>query len=195
MATRQQPWDDAVAGAPWAKLIPPAPGNLRFVQAFVNTTDLGRAPDELASPAALAAWLARWRLMPEGIELSPADLRRTVEAREDMRSLLRSVVGKPLAPEVVTRLDQAARSAVLRVRFERRGVARDGARWPGAEDAALTRASEPAHGSRANRAWNRGSARSGSRSLSCSIQSRRPRPDAANFSSAVRARSDSPMGA
>ncbi len=79
-------WDDAVGDAPWAERIPPAPGNLRFVQAFVNTADLGPAPDELDSPPALAGCLARWNLLPAGTELSAADLERTLAVREDQRS-------------------------------------------------------------------------------------------------------------
>lgn len=63
MLDRIQAWDDAIGDAPWAKAIPPAPGHLRFVQAFVNTADLGSAPDELGSPSGLASYLARWKLL------------------------------------------------------------------------------------------------------------------------------------
>ncbi len=117
MPQRNQPWDDAVGDAPWAKEIPPAPGNLRFVQAFINTADLGSAPDELASVTALAGYLARWDLLPASIEPSAADLERTQAVREDLRSLLRSNVGKALDPAVTVRLERAASNALLRVRF------------------------------------------------------------------------------
>ncbi len=117
MTTKKPSWDDAVGDAPWAEAIPPAPGNLRLVQAFINTADLGSAPDELASPRALAGYLARWRLLPAGTELSAVDLERTLAVREDLRSLLRSTVGKTLDSEVEPRLERAAADAVLRVRF------------------------------------------------------------------------------
>ncbi len=118
MPRRQQRWDDSVGGAPWAELIPPAPGRLRFVQAFINTADLGSAPDELDSPRSLANFLARWNLLPPATELTADDLKRGLEVREDLRALLRSNVGKAVDPAVAQRLDQAAATAVLKVRFD-----------------------------------------------------------------------------
>ena len=117
MPRKKEPWDDAVGDAAWAKRIPPAPGHLRIVQAFVNTADLGSERDELASPRALADYLARWKLLPAGTELSDSDLGHTRAVREDLRSLLRSNVGKALDPKVEARLDLAARAPMLRVRF------------------------------------------------------------------------------
>jgi hypothetical protein len=40
---------------PWPASLPPAPGELRVVQAFVNTRDIEEGTDELDSPAALGA--------------------------------------------------------------------------------------------------------------------------------------------
>ncbi len=117
MPRRKPRWDDAVGAAPWAELIPPAPGSLRIVQAFVNTADLGSAVDELNSPSALSDYLRRWNLLPAGTELSAADLKRTLAVREDLRSLLRTNVGKAVHPVVAVRLDRAATGSVLRVRF------------------------------------------------------------------------------
>lgn len=114
---RKHTWESAVGDAPWAERIPPAPGNLRFAQAFVNTTALGSVGDELGSPQALAGYLARWRLLPAGTELSVEDLKRTLAVREDLRSLLRSNVGKALDPEVKPRLERAAAGSLLRVAF------------------------------------------------------------------------------
>ncbi len=114
---RKQHWDAAVGDAPWAERIPPAPGSLRFVQAFINTTDLGSAPDELDSPPALAGYLSRWNLLPAGTELSAADLERTLAVREDLRALLRSNTGKAVDPAVAVRLERAAAVGLLRVRF------------------------------------------------------------------------------
>ena len=76
MPKKKERWDAVAGDAPWTQLISPAPGGLRVVQAFVNYADLGSAPDELGSPEALADYLARWRLLPEGTELSAADLER-----------------------------------------------------------------------------------------------------------------------
>ena len=114
---RKQAWEDAVGDARWAEEIPPAPGNLRFVQAFINSADLGSAPDELADPTALAGYLARWNLLPASVDLSAADLAWTLAVREDLRALLRSNVGKTLDPAVAVRLERAASSAFLQVRF------------------------------------------------------------------------------
>ena len=60
MARRKEPWGDAVGDVPWAAVLPPAPGDLRIVQAFVNTADLPTRTDELASLTGLQDWLKRW---------------------------------------------------------------------------------------------------------------------------------------
>jgi predicted RNA-binding Zn ribbon-like protein len=69
----------------------PAPGELEKVRAFVNTRDIEERTDELASPAALAAWLDQQGLASPG-QVTPADLALAIELREALRGVLRSHV-------------------------------------------------------------------------------------------------------
>ncbi len=121
---KKEQWDEAVGDAPWAGRIPPAPGGMRVVQAFVNTADFASARDELAGPAALEDFLRRWKLLPADAALAAADVERARTVREDLRALLRSNVGKALDPAVAARLDREASGALLRVRFGSAGDTR-----------------------------------------------------------------------
>ena len=89
----------------------PAPGDLALVQAFVNTFwDLDRpGEDQLASPRALAEWLADRGLMQPGARLSRADLRRALNLREGLRALLFTNNGSPPDRDAVERLNRALR--------------------------------------------------------------------------------------
>jgi predicted RNA-binding Zn ribbon-like protein len=116
MARRKEPWGDAVGDVPWAAVLPPAPGDLRIVQAFVNTADLPTRTDELASLTGLQDWLKRWGLAPAG-GVTVADHRCAVDVRDGLRSFLRANVGLRVDADAVARLDRAAAAATLRVRF------------------------------------------------------------------------------
>lgn len=95
----------------------PAPGDLRIVQAFVNTADLEHGTDELATPQALADWLARHGLAAPGMTLTRTDLDWALDAREALRDALAVNRGAGGAEKVAARLDRiAARSPVV-VRF------------------------------------------------------------------------------
>jgi len=72
-----------------------APGRLRTVQAFVNTLDIEESTDELASTAALTAWLTGAGLL-DSAESEPAresDLRLALDLRESLRGVLRAHAG------------------------------------------------------------------------------------------------------
>ena len=113
------------ADPPWTSDLKPAPGDLRIVQAFLNTVSFGkRAAEELASPEELRAWLTRWRLVSRETELGPADRELVVGVREALRAVVAAGTGAPVAPEMVARLDRAAATAPLRVRFEAGGSTR-----------------------------------------------------------------------
>jgi predicted RNA-binding Zn ribbon-like protein len=101
----------------------PAAGELELVRAFVNSVDLEAGVDELADPAALAAWLAARGLAGPGERLRPADLARAVELREALRALLLANAGHGLAPGAVSALDRAAARSRLAVRFDPAGRA------------------------------------------------------------------------
>ncbi len=87
----------------------PAPGDLRVVQAFVNTTNLEDETDELDSPEGLADWLVREGLLPQCLRVSEEELRVALELREALRALLRANNGEeldPCAPETLNRVAQ-----------------------------------------------------------------------------------------
>jgi predicted RNA-binding Zn ribbon-like protein len=86
-----------------------APGRLRLVQQFVNTTDHEHSRELLATPAALQGWLAG-----EGFEVrsvGPAALRRAQAVREGLHELV--VTGK-----AGRALDEAADRAKLTLDLE-----------------------------------------------------------------------------
>jgi len=94
-----------------------APQPLYAVQRFVNSVDLEDENEELASPEALGKWLAEHGLMEAGGPVSRADLRRALDVREGLRSLLLANNGLAPDEDKVARLDRAASRAGMRVRF------------------------------------------------------------------------------
>lgn len=99
--------------------LPPAPGDLRIVQAFLNTVDLRTGTDELASPRALADWLAKHRLIPAGTELTATDAKRVIGFREGLRAFL--IAGAGTGRRQIAALDAAVAGALLRPRFTAAG--------------------------------------------------------------------------
>lgn len=65
----------------------PAPGELRLVQAFVNTNDIEGGQDELATPAGLKAWLEQMGLAHAAHEIDPRSHARALAVREGLRQL------------------------------------------------------------------------------------------------------------
>lgn len=102
---------------PWTSALEPAPGDLRIVQAFVNSRNLDEGTEELSDPTALAAWLTRWGLMDEDGELKEADLVAAREVREGLRAVLRAHHGAEAGPQAVERLNRALGAARFRVRL------------------------------------------------------------------------------
>ena len=101
-----------------------APGELEHVRAFVNTFDLDRASEQLASVADLADWLIGHGLAPAGMRATRADLRRARELREAIRSvLLAHTAGMPAPAEALRTFDQIAARARVTLRFDERGGA------------------------------------------------------------------------
>jgi predicted RNA-binding Zn ribbon-like protein len=99
-----------------------APGELELVRAFVNTLEIDEAVDELASPAALTAWL-RGRGLLRGREATRTDLANARRLREALRVLLLANNGVSVRKEAAVTLNRAARRAGLGVRFEPGGTA------------------------------------------------------------------------
>jgi predicted RNA-binding Zn ribbon-like protein len=70
---------------------PPAPGRLELVREFLNTLDVDRGTDALATPAGLTAWLRAAELLDPKADFraSDADAARVRAVREDIRALAR----------------------------------------------------------------------------------------------------------
>jgi predicted RNA-binding Zn ribbon-like protein len=69
---------------------PPAPGRLELVGEFLNTLDVDRGTDALATPEGLAAWLEAHELVGKSaVAPTPADVERVRGIREDLRALAR----------------------------------------------------------------------------------------------------------
>jgi predicted RNA-binding Zn ribbon-like protein len=66
----------------------PAPGSLRLVQALINTLSVETGTDLLDSPATAARWLTAAGLLPDGGELTGAQLRGLLDLRESIRNVL-----------------------------------------------------------------------------------------------------------
>ncbi len=101
----------------WRSHIAPAPGDLRIVQALVNTAGAGDRAEEIRNARALADWLRLWDLVGRGSEHEPADVDRTRGARSSLRSLIGANHGPAPESEAIEALDRAASTAPIRVRF------------------------------------------------------------------------------
>ncbi|MCW2967226.1 MAG: hypothetical protein JWM71_998, partial [Solirubrobacteraceae bacterium] len=112
------------------------------------------ASDTIATPAALAAWLADRELLPSGGRVTRADLGRAHEVRSALHATLMSHHGEPLAPEVPRVLEDAACRARLAVRFSDQGCSRLEPR-AGGVDGALGRMLAIAHDADVEGSWDR----------------------------------------
>jgi predicted RNA-binding Zn ribbon-like protein len=132
----------------------PAPGRLRIVQAFVNTTDRIISLDELSSPDKLQEWLAAWELVDDA-ELDERDLARALELREALRELLvANAEHGRVHEDALEGLNRAGVEGRLVVRFDRDGVGSLDASTPGLAGA-LGRLVAIAYTAMADGTWER----------------------------------------
>lgn len=103
---------------PWFEVLEPAPGDLHTLQAFLNSWDRMMERDELDSPQALSAWLVRWRLTTEQLELTEADRNQVLRVREALLGLAQCNHGIEVPDWITTRLDEAAADAPFQARFQ-----------------------------------------------------------------------------
>ena len=97
-----------------------APGDLGLVRAFVNTDDFETAVEELDSPEALEAWLARSGI-PPGRRLTADDVQQAIALREALRKLLLANNGAPLDAAALRTVQAAAAEAPLEVEVDAEG--------------------------------------------------------------------------
>jgi predicted RNA-binding Zn ribbon-like protein len=100
----------------------PAPGELAFVQGFVNTTDVDSGCDDFATPEGLAAWLERHGLARAPVAVTEAERQRAVAFREALRAWLLANNGDELANETLAILQETAGNVPLRVVYTESGT-------------------------------------------------------------------------
>lgn len=103
-----------------------APGDLELVRAFVNTLDIERGTDALATPPELGAWLSEAGLEPDPARRQPSagELAGAVRVREALRTILLAHNDGSTEPaDAWAELDTAAARARLQVRFDPAGAA------------------------------------------------------------------------
>lgn len=96
----------------------PAPGDLRLLQSFVNTLDAEESREELDSPEALGAWLARQGLMEPDAPISEIEWHSARAVREGLRALLRAHNGVRVHEKSVDVMNLALRRTRPHLRFE-----------------------------------------------------------------------------
>src|SRR2546423_5326705 len=96
-----------------------APGPLALVQALVNTQyGQGRyAHIELTNPEQLRAWLVAHQLLADGTPVTEGDVRRVLQLREALRSLLRANNETEMLASQVDVLNRLSSNAPLTVHF------------------------------------------------------------------------------
>lgn len=95
-----------------------APGRLELVREFVNTYDLEAATDSLATPEDLRAWLRQGGLLGADDDAGEADVQRSVDLREALRSALAANhADAAIPPAAVGVINQAADRARLLLAF------------------------------------------------------------------------------
>lgn len=111
-----------------------APGDLRVVQAFVNSKDIELATDELTSPAALSGWLRTAGLLggqeAAGSVAGQPDVDLAVSLREALRGVLRAHAGHGTAQEPAAELRKIAASLRIRLEVDPAGQVRAAAAGP-----------------------------------------------------------------
>ena len=97
----------------------PAPGDLRLVQALVNSFhNLDTRREEFDTPAGLADWLVGRELLDPHEPLTHADLSRVLDVREGLRALLYANNDEPVDAGAVERMNRALRSPGLAVQLD-----------------------------------------------------------------------------
>ncbi len=132
---------------------PPLPHDLHLVIAFVNTRDIDRNTDQLATPAELARWLGRRSLLASDIELGSPELRQAIDLREALRAALLEHNGEARGAGAHT-LERVAEGGRLSVRFGDDGAVRLAPR-SGGFAGALAQVLVPIAQASGDRTWER----------------------------------------
>jgi predicted RNA-binding Zn ribbon-like protein len=129
------------------------PEAAELIRDFVNTHDLYKEADELATSEQMGAWFAARGLMGPDVELDDAATDQVRDVREAVRKLLLGHNGEPVPQEAVDTLNRAAESSRLCVKFTPEGSVL-ACESTGA-DAALSRVITAVHTAMSDDSWSR----------------------------------------
>lgn len=132
-----------------------APGELELVRTFINTGDLLRGNEALATPAQLGAWLADRGLIETGAVMTEDGLLRARAVREALRCLAEANSGGDCPPEAMATLRGAAARGPLQVTFDESGRPARLEPLASGIDGALARLLAIVHGAMHVGAWQR----------------------------------------
>jgi len=100
-----------------------APHGLDLVIDFVNTLDVEKGEDAIATPAALAAWLSeRGLLTTRGLRLSEQQHAEAVRLRQALRALMLANNGADADVAAAAELERVARAGQLGIHFDADGA-------------------------------------------------------------------------
>jgi predicted RNA-binding Zn ribbon-like protein len=137
----------------WRSPAPPAPGDLRIVQAFLSTAPAWRQSEVLVDSEALIGWLELWELVPPGTDIRREQVKRMLTVRESLRAFLRARTGKA-APRAAKALEIEAQQTRARTHFDAGGNIRYVAESEGFEGA-LARIFDAVNSAQRDGSWKR----------------------------------------
>jgi len=104
--------------------IKPAPGRLKLVQSFLNTTNPKSDRDDFDGPDVLREWLADSGLLEGRAKITAADVAQAKAVRDALRDLLQDGISAQARSEAVATLNRTTRSSQMAVSFDADGRAR-----------------------------------------------------------------------
>jgi predicted RNA-binding Zn ribbon-like protein len=101
----------------------PAPGQLRLIQAFLNSKNTKSEREDFSNASALKEWLVEAKLIPPKAEVSESDVRQATAVRDAFIRLIETRGGEKIDPSAVDVLNRTTRSAQMSVSFGPEGRA------------------------------------------------------------------------
>lgn len=95
----------------------PAPGNLRIVQAFLNSVDLEDGVEAFSTTEGLRSWIVAHGLAGSELQITGHDRERTILLREGLRDVLGAHGGDPVAADARDRVNAVLEGVSLAVEF------------------------------------------------------------------------------
>lgn len=135
---------------------PPAPGKLELVRSFLNTLDVEKGTDAIATPGELVTWMREQGLIESkpALKATAADVERVRLLRDDVRAMTRRNNGANCACRT-ERLEEASARSGFVMAFDpdlNLSVLRPSARGV---DGAIGRILAAVHGAMAEHTWQR----------------------------------------